>query len=742
MTAAPMVGSTFFGLDISQFATRLLSIRRKISKRVLVLEFRPDSLLLAEATLTQLGVQLSHITSIPLPPEALDRGVPAEPLKMAGLIQDFCSENKIPAHRAAVVLPPELAFQRLLDLPAFLTTDEAREYVLNPANGLQIPFPLTQTDFDLFPVLTPVEQQDGDKRLYMLTAIPGVLVDPIVEMLQAADLELQLLELGSHSQLRNHAADLMSLSPQQVDLVLELLPDCSNLMLVSCSGLLGSERLASIRNPPELALEADQRAVALSSGVLAEDLLFKNESYLPLSDLDLRVLVADLRASLERFHLKRPGAEIRRVVLTGVNSSHPLLADLLVETLNLPVVLSRSIAVTGLAGLAMDDLLLQSALGRLSGLSLGLLPKDQLLACSLEGHALDAKKSQHQHDAVAIADLLSSSEAQTGLDLVAVETSAVGVVTEENNTDQSIYATNTTIQEVSALESDFELKPNATVDVANLLDPSPVSEKLSTNHDGLSSGLPMEVSVNEETSEIVFVQKPRDASSQDEWPSVAASDTEHQSDVEVLEDAETLEEQWPSITTLPDGNDSPSFMESDVLDDFSVETASSSLDPRISEDGFGSETLWPSISSAESIDDPFVEEVVVTDDDSESPVVSADTSQESMASFVPSVESEPSLQTNEDSSKATDVDLALPLNNPLRKPDVLEQSNSEESVSVKLSTESTSDVSSQYAIPDLQLMPENEEIREEQGSEHSESGQPDLIDASHELGELRFLEEN
>ena len=89
----------------------------------------------------------------------------------------------------------------------------------------------------------------------MLTAIPEVLVDPIVEMLQAADLELQLLELGSHSQLRNHAAELITLAPQQVDLVLELLPDCSNLMLVSCSGLLGSERLASIRNLPELDLE-------------------------------------------------------------------------------------------------------------------------------------------------------------------------------------------------------------------------------------------------------------------------------------------------------------------------------------------------------------------------------------------------------------------------------------------------------------------------------------------------------
>ena len=53
--------------------------------------------------------------------------------------------------------------------------------------------------------------QSADKHLYMLSAIPEVLVDPIVEMLQAADLELQLLELGSHSQVRNAAAELVTL---------------------------------------------------------------------------------------------------------------------------------------------------------------------------------------------------------------------------------------------------------------------------------------------------------------------------------------------------------------------------------------------------------------------------------------------------------------------------------------------------------------------------------------------------
>ena len=170
--------------------------------------------------------------------------------------------------------------------------------MLNPTNGLQIPFPLTQTDFDIFPVSRPTEEPSvSDSHLYMLTAVPEVLVDPIVEMLQAADLELQLLELGSYSQLRNYAADLITLSSQQVDLVLELLPDCSNLLLVSCSGLLVSDRLAGIRNLPELDVDPEQISAALESGLTAESLLFNGKSYLPISDLDLRVLVADLRDS-------------------------------------------------------------------------------------------------------------------------------------------------------------------------------------------------------------------------------------------------------------------------------------------------------------------------------------------------------------------------------------------------------------------------------------------------------------
>ena len=554
MTSSPIAGSTFFGLDISQLATSLLSIRRRISKRVLLLEFASDSLLLAEATLTQAGVKLDHVSSFPLPSGALDRGVPAEPLKMASLLQAFCTEKKIPAHRAAVVLPPELAFQRLLDLPAHLTTDEAREYVLNPTNGLQIPFPLTQTDFDLFPVSRPTEEPSvSDSHLYMLTAVPEVLVDPIVEMLQAADLELQLLELGSYSQLRNYAADLITLSSQQVDLVLELLPDCSNLLLVSCSGLLGSDRLAAIRNLPELDVDPEQISAALESGLTAESLLFNGESYLPISDLDLRVLVADLRDSLERFNLKFPSAEIRRLILTGPNSSHPSLADLLEETLGISVVLNEYSDVTGFASLSLADLLVQSGLGRLIGLALGLLPSEQLMACSLRSHLNNDQNPQPQKNTVAIADLLSSRDSQVPLESVRPETQSVPSPNENARDDTELSLVVDVEPKISLGESEYSVI-DVSIEDADRSDELLLSSPADVDVQDSKSSLIPPLDIQEVPVEISLEETSSDLPLENEVVSSSSLNTDSSLDYEIVDDLDSLKEQWPSISRASSGD--------------------------------------------------------------------------------------------------------------------------------------------------------------------------------------------
>ena len=152
MTNSSVVGSTFFGIDISALGDQVSSWSRRLSKRVLLLEFGNDFLRLSETSIAPNGIQLNHITRVQLPPEALERGVPADPKKMAGLLQQVCAEKKIRAHRVAVMLPPEVGFQRIVELPAALSIDEARKYMQDPKNGIQIPFPLAQTDFDLSPI--------------------------------------------------------------------------------------------------------------------------------------------------------------------------------------------------------------------------------------------------------------------------------------------------------------------------------------------------------------------------------------------------------------------------------------------------------------------------------------------------------------------------------------------------------------------------------------------------------------
>jgi Tfp pilus assembly PilM family ATPase len=359
---------------------------------VLLLEFGSDFLRLSETSITPNGIQLNHISRIQLPPEALERGVPADPKKMAGLLQQICEEKKIRAHRVAVVLPPEVGFQRIVNLPIELSTHEAREYVQDAKNGIQIPFPLSQTDFDLSPILLPGKaDQYIDQSPYLLTAIPQLLVDRLIETLQIADFELQLLELGFLSQLRAMALDLMILPSHQVDLVLELLPNSSDLLMVTCSGLLAFERLSAIRNFPDPELADDQILTALDAGLSAESFVVNDERYLPLSELDLRVLVSDFKIALQRFYELCPGCEIRCLQLAGINSAHPLLVNLLQESLGLPVQLHRPLLSIGVSGFSLDDVLVQAALGRLVGLGLGLLSREQLLSCPLNSPKSDNK---------------------------------------------------------------------------------------------------------------------------------------------------------------------------------------------------------------------------------------------------------------------------------------------------------------------------------------------------------------
>ena len=505
MTNSSIVGSTFFGIDLGNLSVQLSSWSRRLSKRVLLLEFGNNCLRLSETSITPNGIQLNHISRVELPAEAFERGVPADPIKMAALLQEICREKKIRAHRAAVVLPPEVGYQRIINLPASLSIQEAREYVQDSKNGVQIPFPLAQTDFDLSPVMfSGNPNQSADQSPYLLTAIPQLLVDRIIETLKIADFELQLLELGSLSQLRAMALDLTVLPSHQVDLVLELLPNSSDLLLVTCSGLVAFERLSPIRDFPDPELNDDQVVTALDSGLSAESFVVNDERYLPLSELDLRVLVSDFKRALQRFYELCPGCEIRCLQLAGINSAHPLLANLLQESLGLSVQLHRPLLSLGVSGFSLDDVLVQAGLGRLVGLGLGLLSREQLLSCPLNApkseNIVDNKLSAVGIDQLIVAKAPSGST--SGLPLMPLK--PLGAVNEQPiDLSTSISPAQDTADEIQLTE---------VIDITDEMLSSLQSKK-------------------EVTSEV----------KEEEWPSIGVEELKEEAVSEVKE------EEWPSI---------------------------------------------------------------------------------------------------------------------------------------------------------------------------------------------------
>ena len=201
MTATPVIGNTFFGSMSS--TQRWLLVHSSEDFQVNPVDRVGSRMLKLPRRVKIRGLEIRHFSRVLLPEGALERSVPTEIDAMAQLLRDLCQEKGIVSHRAAVVLPPELAFQRLVQLPAGLSVKGARDYLLDPTNGVTLPFPLAQTDFDLVPIeaFTPAVPEPG-LTTFQLTAIPVSLVDPVLSMLDLAGFDLQCLELGSLSSLR------------------------------------------------------------------------------------------------------------------------------------------------------------------------------------------------------------------------------------------------------------------------------------------------------------------------------------------------------------------------------------------------------------------------------------------------------------------------------------------------------------------------------------------------------------
>ena len=135
MSQTPDNPNTLFGMDIgvdiSGLTKKFNTLRKQVSKRNLLIEFGKDSLNYAEAKFIEDQISFNKLDNIEIDETALDKGVPTDPKQMGIFLSELLSETKIWAHRVAILLPPEASLSSVIYLPAELSLEGARKYLLN-----------------------------------------------------------------------------------------------------------------------------------------------------------------------------------------------------------------------------------------------------------------------------------------------------------------------------------------------------------------------------------------------------------------------------------------------------------------------------------------------------------------------------------------------------------------------------------------------------------------------------------
>ena len=151
---------------------------------------------------------------------------------------------------------------------------------------------------------------------------------------------------------------------------------------MSSSGPIRFDRLSAIRDFPDPELDDEQRKEALEAGLSAEEMTLKDERYLPITELDLRAVLRDVKAVLSELTEAAESSLVRGLSLSGVNSAHPLIKDLFQEALGCDVKVVNPVLMPRVAGFS-PDFFGAGRFGAVDGFRVGFLPREQLLSCQL-----------------------------------------------------------------------------------------------------------------------------------------------------------------------------------------------------------------------------------------------------------------------------------------------------------------------------------------------------------------------
>ena len=365
-----MASSSFnssLNFDLSSISNEILNLRRQISKRTLLLEFGNSSLIYGEAKYLGNQIMFTKMNQVEIPESALELGTPIDPIQMAEYLIDLINEDQIWAHRVAVVLPPEASISKIIHLPSEISVDDAREYILRPNSGFQFPIPILKTDFDLIPLHIEKNYHGYAMKAYFLACIPQRLVDNLINTFTLANLELRRVDLSFSCQGRLALNQINKLKFNEYILILELTVDCSHVVIMRKTGICDVKSLATIRDFDS------QNSIDIDNEESIEDQIINSSEYLKITDLDLKILLGELKSIIREFEEKNEKCNCKSILLSGINSAHPNIANLIRDSLKINTLLLNPFESENVSSISYQNQIIAQGLNRVVGLGLGIL---------------------------------------------------------------------------------------------------------------------------------------------------------------------------------------------------------------------------------------------------------------------------------------------------------------------------------------------------------------------------------
>ena len=352
---------------------------KKISSKIILIEIGNNFLNIGLAKSQKNKLYIKKVFREEIPENALDKSIPTDPKSFGLFLKQVMYENKINTNRISLSLPSDACYTRLVDIPEEVKEKDSKSFFEDPDSGIQIPISLENSDFDIS--LTNLPKKEFKKKTcnkYFLTSLPKKNVDIIIDSIKNADLEICSIQM-THNCIANLLKPAIDkLDENELIISVDLLDEFTQFVIFDKSGPLSIKRLASIRKYPSID-EMKQMNTPKNDKIKNSKSQNKSEIYHPLSKLDLKILLREINDSFNNFLKNNNLNKKGKIFLSGRNSQHKNLVEIVGKSLKMDVALISPINTYSLKEFSYNpDEINQFSMSRLIGLGLTLIKNNDL----------------------------------------------------------------------------------------------------------------------------------------------------------------------------------------------------------------------------------------------------------------------------------------------------------------------------------------------------------------------------